>query len=333
MKQVIAVVLGIVLGMVALGGALVTGLVLGLAAGAAGGAGLSGFRGGPGVAGPERHVGGAGPEKIVIIRVVGPIAQDDVGGLFGAGASSRHLVGLLDRAQRDDAVRAVILDMNTPGGGVTASNEIHQKVQAVRRAGKVVITLMTEVAASGGYYVAAGTDHIVADPSTITGSIGVIIALPNIQELSRKIGLRTVVFKSGVLKDMGSPDRPVTAQEAALFQGLVSEAYARFVEVVAAGRKMDRARVRRLADGRVYTGQQAQQLGLVDSLGHMPQAIDVAKKRARLNDPFIVEYGTEGILRALLGSTGRQVRVWLAGPAALAPDAYRPFSIQYLMTP
>jgi protease-4 len=337
MRQVIAVVLGVVLAMVALGGALVTGLVVGLAMGAAGGAAATGLGGGFGGAlgagGSERRLGGTGPDKIVIIKVVGPIAQEDAGGFFGTGASSRRIVSLLDRAQRDGSVRAIILDMNTPGGGVTASSEIHEKLLAVRRTGKVVVTLMTEVAASGGYYIAAGTDHIVADPTTITGSIGVIVALANIQELSRKIGLRTIVFKSGALKDMGSPDRPVTGQEAALFQGLVNEAYARFVDVVAEGRKIDRARVRRLADGRIYTGQQAQHLGLVDSLGHMPRAIEVAKTRARLTDPLIVEYGTEGFLRSLLGSTGRQIRSWLGGPVALAPDLYRPLSVQYLMTP
>ncbi|MDR7417877.1 MAG: signal peptide peptidase SppA [Armatimonadota bacterium] len=331
MKQVIALGTAVVLAMVALGVALITGLMLGLAVGAASGAGLGGFAG-RGVAGLERQLGGTGPEKIAIIKVIGPISQE-VGGFFGVGASSRQVVALLDRAQNDAQVRGVILDMNTPGGGVTASSEIHQKLLAVRRTGKTVVTLMTEVAASGGYYIAAGTDHIVADPTTITGSIGVIVALANIQELSRKIGLRTIVFKSGEFKDMGSPDRPVSRQEAALFQGLVNEAYARFVDVVATGRKMDRARVRQLADGRIYTGQQAQRLGLVDSLGHLPQAIEVAKKRARLDDPLIVEYGTEGLLRSLLGATSRQVRAWLGGPAALVPDLYRPFSVQYLMTP
>jgi protease-4 len=242
-------------------------------------------------------------------------------------------VALLDRAERDEAVKAVILEMDTPGGSVVASDEIHQKIQALRRKHKVIVALMTETAASGGYYIAAATNHIVADPTTVTGSIGVIVALPNIQELSRKIGVRTIVFKSGTFKDLGNPNRPITADEAAIFQGLVDEAYQRFVHIVARGRRLDPARVRRLADGRIYTGQQAMRLGLVDTLGHFPEALEVVKQRTGLRDPLVVEYGAEGLLRSLLGSSGRYLRVWLSRPAAPYPDVGTPFSLQYLMAP
>ncbi len=327
MKQIIAVVLGVVLAMVALGGAFTAGLMTGLAVGA-----VSGSASRIGVGLPERILSGMGPDKIAVIRLVGTITREDAA-FFGDMASSRRIVSLLERAERDASVKAVILELDTPGGGVMASNEIYEKIQAVRGAGKVVVALMTEVAASGGYYIAAGTDHIIADPTTITGSIGVIVALANIQELSRKIGIRTIVFKSGELKDLGSPTRPITPQEAAIFQRLVDEAHARFVDIVARHRNLDRARALRLADGRIYTGEQARQAGLVDSLGHFPDAVETAKQRAGITDAQIVEYGTDGFLRTLLGSSSWALRAWLGGPMALYTGADRPFSLQYLMLP
>ncbi len=331
MRRIIGIVVGVVLSLVALGGAALIGGIIGFATG---GAAAGGLAGGLTSGVPERHSRGAGPEKVAVIRVAGVIAGEDVFGLFGGSvASSRRIVSQLDRAEHDDAVKAVILEMDTPGGSVVASDEIYEKIQTLRQKGKLLVTLMTETAASGGYYVAAGTDHIVADPTTVTGSIGVIVALPNIQELSHKIGIRTIVFKSGAFKDLGSPNRPITPQEAAIFQGLVDEAYQRFVRIVASGRRMDRAKVLRLADGRIYTGQQAQRLGLVDSLGHFPEAVDVVKKRTGLRDPLIVEYGGEGFLRTLLGSAGQRVHLWLSGPEVLYPGLVRPFSIQYLMAP
>jgi protease-4 len=330
MRQIVAVVLGIVLAMVTLGGAFAIGLAVGAVVGAAGGR-VGGVAGGFG-AGGERTLGGAGPDKIAVIRVIGPITREGLGGLplGSGGAGSRRIVALLDRAQRDPAVKAVLLELNTPGGSVVASDEINRKLQTLRRERKVVVALMTEVAASGGYYVAAGADHIVADPTTITGSIGVVLTLTNIEELSRKIGWRTIVFKSGALKDLGNPNRPVTPREAAILQEFVNEAYGRFIDVVAQGRRMDRARVSSLADGRIYSGGQAHRLGLVDSLGGFTEALDVAKRRAGVTDPWIVEYGGDGLLWSLVGSTGRQVRLWLRGPLDDALPS-QPIAVQYMM--
>lgn len=328
MRQTVVVTLGVLLALAALLVAAVAGGLVGFVIGGA----LAG-RNGPDI--PERRISGEGPDKIAVIRVVGAIAREGEGvaPFVGVGASSRHIVEQLDQAERDAAVRAVILEMDTPGGSVVASDEIHEKVQALRRARKVVVSLMTETAASGGYYVAAGTDHIVASPTTITGSIGVIVALVNVQDLNRKIGLRTLVFKSGAFKDLGNPDRPLQPQEAAIFQRLVNEAYGRFVDVVAQGRRMERARVLRIADGRIYTGAQALRLGLVDSLGHRPTAIAVAEKRAGLKNALVVEYGGDGLLRVLLGSTRQRLRVWMGQTADPGATVHQPFRVQYIMAP
>ena len=327
MKQALWVTVGVVLSVAALTAAALLGGVMGFLAGAAGGAAGGGLS-----PGPERPISGDGPNKIAIVRIVGPITREGAGfSVFASGASSRAVVQLLDRAMRDGAVKAVILELDTPGGSVVASDEVHQKVTALRRAGKHVVALMTQTAASGGYYIAAAAEQIVADPTTVTGSIGVIVALPNLEDLSHKIGIRTIIFKSGAFKDLGNPNRPMTPQEGAIFQRLVDEAYARFVTIVAQGRKMDRAKVLALADGRIYTGQQAMQAGLVDAMGHLPEAVDAAMKLAGLTQARVVEYGGEGLLRSLLGGTANRVRGWLWTPADLYPGLREPFSVQYLL--
>ncbi len=329
MKQVLWVSVGIVLALVALVGAAFLGGIIGFAAGA-GGVAVTGGLSAP----SERLISGEGSDKIVVIRIVGPISREGAGfSILASGAASRAIVQLLDRAQRDDAVRAVILELDTPGGSVVASDEVHAKVGTLRRAGKHVVALMTQTAASGGYYIAAAAERIIADPTTITGSIGVIVALPNLEELSRKIGIRTVVFKSGAFKDLGNPNRPMTPQEAAIFQQLVDEAYARFVDIVAVGRKMDRAKVLRLADGRIYTGQQALQAGLVDAMGHFPEAVEAAMKLGGLSQARVIEYGGDGFLRSLIGGSASRVRGWLWNPTDLYPAVREPFSVQYLMLP
>jgi protease-4 len=275
----------------------------------------------------ERWVTGEGPDKIALVRLTGPISQEGGGLLpFGPATSARRVAELLDRARRDPAVKAVIVELNTPGGSVVGSARIHEEILQLRRTGKPVVALMTEVTASGGYYVAAAADRIVADPSTLTGSIGVIVVLPNLEEFNRRVGLRTVVFKSGRFKDMGNPARALTAEEAALFQKLVDEAYGRFVDVVAQGRRMDRTRVLRLADGRVYTGAQAYRLGLVDALGSFDDAVSTALQLARLSRARVVEYTGAGWLGNLL-----DLRLRAGGLPDLRPE--QPFSLQYLMVP
>ena len=327
MRQSVLVVAGVVLALVALLSVGLVGGAVGFAAGALIGAGGGG-------AADERVLGGQGPHKIVVIPVVGVINREGGGFLpfLGGGASSLEIMDQIDRAEEDDAVKAIILELDTPGGGVVASHEVYRRIQA-RRTRKPVIALMTEVAASGGYYIAAAANHIVADETTITGSIGVIVTLLNTQDLDRKLGIRTVVFKSGAFKDMGSPDRPMKAAEAVLFQQLVDEAYGRFVGAVAKGRKMSPSAVRRLADGRILTGRQALRARLVDSLGQMPEAVAIAKKAAGITDAEIIEYGPKGFWESLAGSTlgAMAQRLWDRSPEAILRGR-RHFSVQYMMS-
>ena len=244
-------------------------------------------------AGPwtEELVQGEGSRKIAVVNVQGEIVSASEGGFLGSvEASSGNLVSQLRQAREDDAVSAVILRLNTPGGSVVASDEISREIAAVRRSGKTVIAAMGEVAASGGYFLAAGANEIVANPSTITGSIGVIMVLLNLQGAAGKLGIRPVVVKSGRLKDIGSPFRRMTREERRLFQRLLDEAHGRFMNVVAQGRRMSIEKVRGLADGRIFSGQQARDVGLVDRLGTFDDAVREAQRLERLDQARVVEY-------------------------------------------
>jgi protease-4 len=245
----------------------------------------------PATGGPfdEIAVQGEGADKIALIEVQGEIVGSDEEAL-GEGASAEELRLKLRQAANDESVRAVILRVNSPGGSVVASDEIYRQLLQLRRAGKTVVASMGEVAASGGYFISAGADEVVANPSTITGSIGVILVLLNLQGATGKLGVEPVVFISGRLKDIGSPFRDMTEEERQILQRLLDESYERFVEVVAEGRHMDELEVRELADGRPISGVQAQRAGLVDHLGDLDTAVDRARELAGLEDATVVEY-------------------------------------------
>jgi protease-4 len=245
----------------------------------------------PVVGGPfeEVAVQGEGTDKIALIDVHGEIVGTDEEAL-GEGASAEELRSKLRQAANDESVRAVILRLNTPGGSVVASDEIYRQVLELRRAGKPVVASMGEVAASGGYFISAAADRVVANPSTITGSIGVILVLLNLQGATGKLGIEPVVFISGRLKDLGSPFRDMTEEERQILQRLLDESYERFVEVVAEGRHMSELEVRELADGRPISGYQAQRAGLVDELGDLDTAVEEARNLADLETATVVEY-------------------------------------------
>ncbi|MBE0596633.1 MAG: signal peptide peptidase SppA [Desulfuromonadales bacterium] len=202
-------------------------------------------------------------EKVGVVEITGVIT------------SSREAIENLHRFRDDNGIKAIVLRVDSPGGGVGPSQEIYQEVKKIA-AIKPVVASMGAVAASGGYYVAAPAQQIVANPGTITGSIGVIMEFTNIQELLGKIGLHTTVVKSGDHKDIGSPFRPLSPADRALLQGLIDDVHRQFITDVSEGRNLDLETVRALADGRIFTGQQALDAGLIDSLGNLPTAIEVA---------------------------------------------------------
>jgi protease-4 len=229
-----------------------------------------------------------------VVRVQGVIRGGDGGGRFGGGqgAFSERIVRWLRHAQKDSAVKAVVLRVDSPGGGVTASDEIYEEVVRTKdEYRKPVVVSMGSLAASGGYYISAPADRILANPTTITGSIGVITVVPNFQELLDKVGVRANVVKTGPFKDMASSIRPFTEEDQALLQGVLDDSYYRFVDIVAEGRQLDRATVRELADGRIYTGRQAKTVGLVDEFGSLDDAIEIAGKLGGIaGEPRTVEY-------------------------------------------
>jgi len=230
-------------------------------------------------------------EAVAIVRAEGVILSGSppvspLGG--GGGAYSDQIVEHLERAQKDSSVKAIVLRVNSPGGSVVASDEIYRQMLKME---KPIVVSMGELAASGGYYISAPAHLIVANPATLTGSIGVIAQVTNLEELMEKIGVEVVVIKSGIHKDEGSPFREMTEEEKAIWQAIIDEAYGQFVTIVAEGRDLPEEKVREIADGRVYTGKQAMELGLVDDLGNLPEAIDRAAELGGIEGkPRLVEY-------------------------------------------
>lgn len=248
----------------------------------------------------EQIISGSGTDRIVVITVSGAIGVDAGSDLFSDELSHGQLLSQIRQAARDPQVKAVVLRVESPGGGVVASNEIHHELQKLRDAEKRLVISMGSTAASGGYYIATPGERIYANPDTLTGSLGVIISLLNVEETFDNLGLRQVVFKSGELKDIGSPTRETTPEEAAIFQAIIDEAYQGFVDVIEAGRGLPRENVLEIADGRIYTGRQALELNLVDELGNLDEAIAGAQELAGLEQALVVRYRGSSSLRDLL---------------------------------
>ena len=218
-------------------------------------------------------------DKVAVIELAGIMTSSHNVG--SRAVSARKIIAQLEKYRDDDSVKAIVLRVDTPGGTVVAAQEIHGELMRLRAgSGKKIVVSMGDLAASGGYYVACAADRVFASPGTLTGSIGVIMQFPNYQGLFGKIGLGTNTIKSGEFKDVGNGAREMSDRDRRLLQGLVDDVYSQFVEAVAAGRRMSPEQVRPLADGRVFSGRQAQQLGLVDELGDLDAAIAAAGKLA-----------------------------------------------------
>ncbi len=239
--------------------------------------------------------------KIAVIRLSGAI-QSESSGLFpGGNVISPQLVrSQLGRAKNDMTVKAIVLQVESPGGNVAACQEILNEIEQVK---KPIVVSFGTIAASGGYYISAKANKIVALPGTLTGSIGVISELPNLKGLFQKIGIDMEVFKGGKYKDMYAGLRELTPEEKAIMQEMTDQLYDQFVKVVAEGRGLNEAKVRELATGQLYTGVQAKELGLIDELGGLDKAIDVAASLAGIEKPKIEYYKPEvpSLLSTLLG--------------------------------
>ncbi len=233
-------------------------------------------------------------DKVLMIDIDGTISSAlETGFLSREKSVVARVFERLERAARDPQVKALILRLDTPGGEVTASDIIyHEVLRFKERTGRPVIGLMMSVAASGGYYIASACDVIVAHPSTLTGSIGVISVFPSVEALMSKVGVKVDVVKSGPAKDSGSPFRDMTEEDRKIFQGIVDEYYEGFLKVVARGRgdKVPAAKLRAIADGRIYTAPQALELGLIDAVGYFDDAFATARSLAGLAGAKLVSY-------------------------------------------
>lgn len=233
--------------------------------------------------------------------------------LRGAITESRNTIEQLVFFAKSDSIKAIVLRVDSPGGGVGPSQEIYSEVARITQ-DKPIIVSMGSVAASGGYYVAAPANRIYANPGTITGSIGVIMEFTNVLDLMDKIGLKTRVVKSGTHKDIGSSVRDMTPDEQALLQGLIDDVHSQFVAAVSDGRNLSEEEVRKLADGRIFTGRQALQLGLIDELGGLRVAItEAARQGGIVGEPNIVypEEPSVGLIDYFVGTTLSKVEQYM----------------------
>ena len=239
---------------------------------------------------------GSGSDRVAIVELNEPILDSD------------GIVKALRKYQNRASVKAIVLRLNSPGGAVAPSQEIFQEVKRTVGKGKPVVVSMSSVAASGAYYIACGASKIVANPGTITGSIGVISQFTNVKKLMEKVGVESTTIKSGKFKDTGNPMRPMTDEDVVQLQSLIDDVYAQFVEDVADARHMPLDSVRRYADGRVFTGRQAYASGLVDTLGTLQTAIHLAATLGKISgEPRVVrELKRESVFERMFGASAKQ---------------------------
>jgi protease-4 len=232
---------------------------------------------------------GVGP-KIGVVDVSGVISE------------ARHTVGQLHELRKDKSIKAIVVRIDSPGGAVAPSQEIYQAILRAKKDKKVVCSMGT-VAASGGYYIASACDKIYASAGTVTGSIGVISEMPHVQELLKLARVEVDTIKSGGMKDVGSPLRPMTTEERIFFQHFIDGVYEQFLDDVATARKLDKEQLRKIADGRILTGAEALQQKLIDELGNLEDAIDGAAKLAGVTGepvPVFRKKPSKGLLGDLL---------------------------------
>lgn len=254
----------------------------------------------------------------------GKVGIIPIEGIIG---DSGELVEQINEFADDRRIKAVVLRIDSPGGGVAPSQEIYQAVRELKKKKKVVAS-MGSVAASGGYLIAVAADRVVANPGSITGSISTVMHYANVEELLKKVGVRSSVVKSGKFKDIGSPTREMTAEEKSLIQAIVDDIYDQFVRTIAENRKLPLQRIFELADGRIFSGRQAKDLGLVDELGGLQDAVLLAGKLSGMEGTPETVHGMKKkttLFKYLMGSMTSAVVEEIQGKAAESRGA------QYLL--
>ena len=254
-------------------------------------------------------------DRIALIRIEGVILD------------AKDIVDEMIRYDENPSIKAILLRIDSPGGAVVPSQEIYDQVKRIRaESKKKVVVSMGTVAASGGYYIASASDRIVANPGTLTGSIGVIMELANVAGLLQKIGVESVVVKSGAHKDLASPFRKMGAEERAILQNVLDDVHKQFIEAVSEGRGMELDRIRPLADGRVFTGRQAKELGLVDELGGLEDTLRLTSEMVGIKGkPKVVETKKRFSIFDLLRNQ------WLGSLSHSFRPSGGTISLQYLM--
>ena len=256
----------------------------------------------------------SGGEKVGIVEVTGNIT------------SSKEIIYSLKRFRENSSIKAIVIRIDSPGGAVGPSQEIFREIRKTVKTKKVIAS-MGAVAASGGYYVAAGADGIIANPGTITGSIGVIMGFVNFQDLLHKIGMVPVVVKSGQYKDIGSPVREMTKDEGCLLQNLSNQIHKQFIMDIANGRGMDLSKVEGIADGRIFTGEEAKNLGLIDRLGNLEDAIEWAGRMGGIKGKISSVYAPKkkfSILKFIAESSIKEIANMIVNPSLFAGYLYSP---------
>jgi protease-4 len=274
----------------------------------------------------ETTISGQGSDKVLLIDISGPLTTSKDSGIFSEPSLPARLKEELTIAEKDDHIKAIILRINTPGGTVTSSDILYHELQEFKQKRKVpIIASIMDIGTSGGYYVAMASDYIFAHPSTITGSIGVIMLTLNGQGLLEKIGIEPMAIVSGPKKSMGSPFRAMKEEERVIFQDVIDRLYARFLTVVEEGRPhLTKAKIHQLADGRIFTADIAQAEGLIDEIGYLDDAIERAKKSAQLDEAQVVTYTRDR------RDTHRNIYSQFAGPT-VGPLGFPQINAQTMM--
>lgn len=247
----------------------------------------------------EVFVSGKGKDKILMIDISGIISEAGGSGVYGLFSDEDMVASIkeqLEKAKEDSRIKAIILRINSPGGTVTASDIIYNEIKKFKDEKDIkVISCMMDVGASGAYYIAMASDKVIAHPTTLTGSIGVIFENFNLEGLFSKLGIKDASIKSGDKKDIGSPFRAITEEEREILQEVNDNLYQRFFDVVYEGREeLDREDIKRLADGRVYSAEQALEEKLIDKIGYLDDAVKIAKEESEIQEARVVMYKRPG---------------------------------------